>query len=77
MDAKNRLAEGDKVRVIYRESPYFDKKGKLIKIIDKSVTIIDHSSKVVSSETEYSLVVKLDDKGITETFTFEQLEKVD
>jgi hypothetical protein len=74
---KNRLAEGDRVRVIDGDSPYFSKIGELIEIITKSVDMINRSSKVVSSEMEYYFVVKLEGTGSTETFTLEQLEKAD
>jgi len=77
MNRKIRLAMGNKVKVVDRNSPYFGKVGELIEIRTKHVEMINRSSKVVNSGVESYFVVKLEDTEITETFTFEQLEKID
>jgi hypothetical protein len=77
MNKNIRLATGNKVKVIKRNSPYFGKIGELVEIRNKSVEMINRGSKVISSGTECCFVVKLEDTGNTEVFTLEQLEKID
>lgn len=74
MNKRIRLAKGDKVEIIDRNSPYFGKTGELIEIQPAPTEMINSSSKVISSKVEYYCKVKLEDTETTVVFTLTQLD---
>lgn len=80
MNKRIRLATGDKVRIIYRNSPYFGKIGEVIELRPVCIKMINSNGKPISSKTEYCCKVKLEDVEDTETiveFPLSQPKKYD
>lgn len=75
MDKRIRLATGNKVEIIDRNSPYFGKTGELIEIRTVPIKMINRSSTVISSKEEYYFKVKLEDTETPVEFTLSQLKK--
>ncbi len=73
MNKPNRLATGDKVKIIDRKSQYFNKTGIVKRPIALPTDMISLSSKVISSKVEKLCEVKLDDKETIVTFELKQL----
>lgn len=67
MNKPNRLATGNKVKIIDEKSPYFSKMG----------TLIEPRRVPVSMKLEYHWLVKLDGTGTMEVFNPKKLEKMD
>lgn len=65
MNKRIRMATGDKVEIIDRESPYFGKTG----------TLIEPTSVPVRMKLEYHWLVKLDGTETTEVFAPNQFRK--
>jgi len=76
MNKRIRLAKGDKVEIIDRNSPYFGKIGELMEIQPAPTEMINSSSKVISSKVEYYCKVKLEDTGTIGEFTVDQLREI-
>ncbi len=76
MNKRIRLATGDKVEIIDRNSPYFGKTGKLIEPRLVPTIMINSNSKPISSKEEYHCKVKLEDTETTVEFTPTQLRKI-
>jgi hypothetical protein len=66
MNRKIRLATGNKVKIIDRESPHFGKTG----------TLIEPRQVPDGLRLVYKWLVKLDGTETTEIFAFERLEKI-
>ena len=75
MNRRIRLATGNKVEIIDRNSPYFSKTGEVIEIRTVPIEMINRSSQVISSRKEYYFRVMLEDTETTVEFTLSQLKK--
>lgn len=68
----NRLAKGDKVEVIDRNSEHYDKTGEVKQVEIKRVEFINTRRKQTFTQVE----VRLDDAGTTVVFNANQLRRI-
>ncbi len=72
MNKPNRLATGDKVEIIDRESEYYGKTGEVKEVGIRTIELINTRRKQIIKYAK----VTLDDTGTTVEFTLNQLRRI-